>query len=307
MRYLLTALLVFLSGCTTMDTHRIVSPAESIYYRANESYEERDFEKAIELYNEYLEKRPRSKLAVAAKLNLGMSYYFNGDFFKAYNTLKDLDPKDESIKAYLKGVLEVCEREAGDKIKVEQAAKEQVAQPTGTGTLKIQVTDAYIDDFGSLIIKGKTSVPATVVVDRNQVALDASNAFTASVRWRKGQPVLINATDPNGATGELNYFPDGERPEKPEGLREVNTSANSAGIEWDENDENDIKGYRLYYRLRGGTAREVPDLIKDDRHEVVGLQTYVEGANKTFEFYIRAVDKMNNESEDSDILEVTLP
>ena len=48
-------------------------------------------------------------------------------------------------------------------------------------------------------------------------------------------------------------------------------------------------------------------IIIDTKYDVVGLQGFVDGANRTFQFYLRAVDKMNNESDDSNILEADLP
>jgi len=70
-----------------------------------------------------------------------------------------------------------------------------------------------------------------------------------------------------------------------------------------KNDEEDIKGYRLFYRSQGGALKEVQDLIEDTKYDAVGLSSDV---SSTFQFYLRAVDKMNNESLDSDILEADL-
>ena len=75
----------------------------------------------------------------------------------------------------------------------------------------------------------------------------------------------------------------------------------------DENREEDINGYKLYYRLKGGSLQEVQETITDTRYEIVGLRNLIQGANKTFQFFLRAVDKMQNYSSESDILEVTLP
>ncbi len=308
MRALLLIALLFTYGCTTMDQRAIISPSESLYYKANEFYENKEFYAAIDLYEQYLETKPRSSLSVPAKLNLGMSHFYNASYKEAYTTLKDLDQKDENIKAYVDTILKTCEAEAGDEIKAEEQAKQAaVTAQASAGSIEIEVLDVYLDDFGSVVLKGKTSIEATVIVNNDAVTLDKTNTFTASVSWKKGNSISITAKDASGASGELSYFPDGESPEEPESLRVVNTSSNSAEIEWDKNYADDIKGYRLYFRLKGGSTREVPDLIEDTKYEVVGLANYVEGSNKTFEFYLRAVDKMNNESEDSDILEVTIP
>ena len=304
--FLITLLLA--CGCTTMENNMLVSPSESLYYKANKSYEDKEFIAAINLYNEFLEAKPRSDLAVSAQLNLGMSYYYSVDYKQAYLTLKEVTVEDENIKTYVTGILKICKAEAGDAIETEKKTKLAVATSQSKASqVKIEVTDAYVDDFGSVVLRGKTNRIATVTVDREKAALDGNNVFTASVTWKKGRPISVTAKDEGGGLSEFNYFPDRENPEEPEGLNSINTSSNSIEIEWDENSEDDIKGYRLFYRLKGGSTKEVPDLIEDTKYEVVGLQGHVEGANRTFQFYLKAIDKMNNESDDSDILEVDLP
>jgi len=306
-----TFLLIFsllVCGCTTMEHNAFVSPSESLYYKANQSYEDKEFSAAIGLYNEFLEAKPRSDLAVPAKLNLGMSHYYSGDYKQAYLTLKEIGIEDENIKEYVGGILKICEAEAGDEIKAEKKAELAAAtDKTKAGQVKAEITDAYVDDFGSVVLTGKTNRIAAVTVNGEKVALDGNNVFTASVSWKKGRSITIAAKDESGGSSEFDYFPDGESPEEPEGLSVINTSSNSIEIEWEENDENDMKGYRLFYRLKGGSTKEVPEIIEDTKHEVVGLQGFVEGANRTFEFFLKAVDKMNNESDDSDILEADLP
>ncbi len=308
MRFLLLAVLLFTYGCTTMDHSTFISPSESLYHDANNFYEDKEFRSAIDLYEEFLEAKPRSDLAVPAKLNLGMSYYYSSDYKQAHSILRKIDLEDENIKEYVSGILKICEAEAGDEIKVEEQAKLAKAAEKGKGgQIQVEIIDAYLDDFGSVILTGKTNRILTVLVEGEKSSLDGNNIFTASVFWRKGMPISIVAKDESGGLSELDYFPDGESPDQPEGLNVSNTTSNSAEIEWDENREDDIKGYRLFYRLKGGSEREVSELITRTRYEIVGLENYIDGANKTFEFYLRAVDKMDNESGNSDILEATLP
>ncbi len=308
MRTFLLIVMLLACGCTAMEHNAFVSPSESLYYKANRSYEDKEFSAAIGLYNEFLEAKPRADLAVPAKLNLGMSHYYSGDYKQAYLTLKEIDIEDESIKKYVDGILKICRAEAGDAIEAEKKAELATAtDKTKAGQVKIEIIDAYIDDFGSVVLEGKTNRIATITVNGEKAALDGNNVFTASVTWRKGRPISVTAKDESGGSSKLDYFPDGESPEEPEGLSAINTSSNSIEIEWDENDEDDIKGYLFFYRLKGGSTKEVPEIIEDTKYEVVGLQGYVEGANRTFQFYLRAIDKMNNESNDSDILEADLP
>ncbi|MBN1869548.1 MAG: fibronectin type III domain-containing protein [Candidatus Omnitrophica bacterium] len=308
MRFYLFITLLLISGCTTMDHSRLISPSESLYHKANRYYEDKNFSAAIDLYEEFLEAKPRSDLATPAKLNLGMSYYYSGNHKQAYSTLKEIDLQDANIKEYIDGILKICEAQAGDDIRAEEQVKLAAsATEAKGGKIQVEITDAYMDDFGSVVLTGKTNRILTVFIDGKKAALDGKNMFTAAVSWRKGRPISVAAKDESGGTRELDYFPDGESPKKPEGLSVTNSSSNSIEIEWNANSEDDIKGYRLFYRLKGGSIREVPGIITRTKHEVVGLQGYVEGANRTFEFYVRAVDKMNNESEDSNILEADLP
>jgi len=308
MRILLIALVLITSGCMTMDQNTLISPSESIYYQANQFYDAEIFDLAIELYEQFLETKPRSRLAISAKLNLGMSYFHVQNYKQAYFTLNDVETKDENIDLYIGDILKICKVKAKDEIETEEKSQEVASADTaGAGEIEITVLDAYIDDFGSVVLKGKTDRKATVIVDDKEIDLDADNIFTASLSWKKGDPILITAKDASRNSGELSFFPDGERPDAPRGLRTVNITSNGIEIEWDENDEEDVKGYRLFWNLKGGGLHELQELIPETKYDIVGLQSAVEGSNRTFEFYIRAVDKMNNESDDSDILEATLP
>ena len=67
-------------------------------------------------------------------------------------------------------------------------------------------------------------------------------------------------------------------------------------------------GYRFFYRRKGASGFiEAKKLVDDTDFEVIGLSRMVSGGNRTFQFYIIAVDKMNNESERSNTLENDLP
>ncbi len=304
MRILVFILALTVSGCTTMGKNALVSPTESIYFDAEERFENGAYYSAIRLYEQFIEAKPRSELAMSAKLNLGMAHYYNEDYKKAYDSLKDLSVKDENIKKYVAGIVEICKTNAKDEIEAEDKEKVIAAEKAAeAGEIVITILDAYVDNFGSVILTGTVDQKSTVIIDNKKINPDANNVFKATVRWKKGNPIIIAAQGVDGGIGELNYFPDGEAPDKPEGLRTINITSNSMEIEWDENSEEDVKGYRLFYQRAGGSLREVPNLITDTRHEVVGLAG---GSSSTVKFYLRAVDKMNNESQDSDILEADL-
>jgi len=302
-RFLLLTLLLT-TGCTSVEHNQLVSPSESRYYEANEFYESQRYYAAIQLYEEFLKSKPKARLAISAKLNLGMSHYYNEDYKSAYDVLKEINIKDENIKKYVAEIVDICKTNAKDEIEAEEEAEiAATSEITDGGEIEITILDAYLDAFGDVVLKGIVNTTATVMIDEKTIKLDANNGFSASASWKKGDSIVITAKDSAGNSGELDYFPDGERPDKPERLRTINITSNSIEIEWDENDENDIKGYRLFYRRKGGSLQEVPDLIEDTQHEVVGFGS---GSSNTIEFYLRAVDKMDNESDDSDILEADL-
>lgn len=305
MRILLLLLMLTASGCTTMGKNSFVSPTESVYFDAEKKFENGAYHSAIQLYEQFLEAKPRSELAPAAKLNLGMAHYYNEDYKLAYDAFKDLTVEDENIKKYVDEILEICKTEAKDEIEAEEKVKIAKAEKAAeAGEIEIIVLDAYLDNFGAVILKGTVDQESTVTIENKKINPDDNNIFNATAAsWKKGDSILITATGTDGSIGELNYFPDGEEPLKPERLRTINITSNSIEIEWDENDEEDIKGYRLFYRSLGGSLREVQELIADTQHEIVGLAG--RGSN-TIEFYLRAVDKMDNESEDSDILQADL-
>jgi len=302
---LLISISIIFTGCLSIPMQtKFTSPKESLYFHGNRYYEESNFEKAIEYYNKFLEEIPNSELSIPGKLNLGMSYYYTKDYKNAYETLKDIELTDSNLKEYVQKIVSVCEGHVGEILEKESQA--QAKESVKKGLIRISIIDAYIDSR-DLVILGKTDKPASLKIDGEAVTLKGDNTFKAEISWKKGKSVLLIAEDENNNAGELKFFPDSEPPEEPEGLQVLNTSNNSIEIGWDENSEKDVIGYKIYYRLKGSKLHEVRDIIDDDRYEEVGLSNYVEGANRTFQFYIRAVDKMLNESDDSDILEVDLP
>ncbi len=313
-RLLILLLILLATGCSSvsMNKRMIVSPSKSLYYEADLSYSNKDFNRAIKLYNKFIDRSPKSDFITSAKLNLGMSYYYIEDYKTAYETLSDIDIKDANIKTFIDTVLETCKLNARDIIIEQELAKKEATKaldaPKG-GHIRIKIKEAYLDTFGSVVVKGTTDKQATVTVDDAVAEPNENKKFElASSSWKKGRPVVITAKDADGNAGELKYYPDSEPPEEPDGLQAINTTSNSVEIEWNENpDEDGVKAYKMYYRLKGGGIFEVNDLIEDTKYEIVGLGALIEGANRTFEFYITAFDNMENESDKSDILEVTLP
>ena len=303
-------ILISLCGCSTLSQRKIVTPVDYRYFRGNKYYDAKDFEKAIEYYQAFIEKQTNSELLPAAQLNLGMSHYYLANYKEAYETLSTVTVDDKSIKEYVDKITATCLAKSPEIQKAEQvAAKEEEAVKVQKGEIiSIEITDAYLDNFDNVILSGKTTMAAKITTGRASAETNDTLTFNISTSsWKKGKPIVLSAIDVDGNHGKLEYFPDREEPDAPESLSEYSTGTNNVEIEWDENSESDIKGYRIYYRLQGSHINEVNELIKDTHYDIVGLQSLIDGANKTFEIYIRAIDKMNNESDDSDTLTVTLP
>jgi len=290
-----------------LGKHRAVSPTDYLYYKGNRHYNRLEFIEAIELYKQFIERKPNSNLIPPATLNLGMSYYYLQKYKDAYVTLNELAVDDPSIKAYVKKVLASCKTKAPEAIAEVETVRTEVAaekeRPVG-GNIRITILDAYLDDIGNVIIKGQTNKAATIAVNGTRTGVDENNQFTASFSWKKGTSIPIRAKDENGNSGDLKYFPDSEPPDAPENLTPISISSDSIEIEWDANEEEDIKGYRLYYQPAGKSLQEIPELITETRYEVVGLAKF---GVSTFQFYLEAYDKMDNRSDKSDTLEVTIP
>ena len=292
-------------SCTTMVQHKIISPTDHMYYDGTSYFENKDFDAAIKKYSGFIEKKPNSDLAIPAKLNLGMSYYYIEDYQNAQTTLSSINIKDENIKAFIGKIIEICKNKAPALTK--ETTTPALAKTKIIGKINITIDNAYLDRIGNLTIEGSTDKPSEVIINKIKTTTKENNLFSASVSWKKGRPVKIIANNNDGYIGELSYFPDSEPPKEPKGLQVRNLSSNSVEIEWDNNNEEDLKGYILYYRLKGGSLQEVRDIITNTDYEIVGLQALVIGSNKTFQFYVKAIDNMNNKSDDSDILEVILP
>ena len=301
---------MFTLNCGIAHANLLMNPSSYLYEKGNKHYENGDFAKAISKYKEYLEKNPNSVLSVSAELNIGMSYYYMDDYVNAFNTLSEINIRDDEIKTYILDILKECKEKAGDEIKAiaqeKQQASMQTAQ-TGQGNeIKISVIDAYLDDFDELVIVGQTSLTADVFINENKIN-SQNNRFESTLSWKRGERVVIEARDKDGNSGVLDFFPDSEPPDPPDRLFVSSSSSNSMEVRWDDNEEDDIKGYRLYYRRRGGSWIEVRELIEDTDYEVVGLSNKVSPTERRIQFQLKAVDKMNNESDPSDILEEELP
>jgi tetratricopeptide (TPR) repeat protein len=289
--------LILFFGCS-LPLQKITAPSQTYYYQANQLMENKDYSQAIEKYQIFLKKNPSSSLYVPAKLNLAMSYYYSGKLKEAEETLKTIKIEDPAIKTFIEGILNKC---------AQQTKTVDQPQETQAGKINIEIIETSVDDLGTLTIKGKTNQPAAVYINNALAQTSENNQFNLNLPWKKSNAIILLAKDALGNSGTREYYPDSEPPQKPSGLSVINTSSNSAQIEWEANQENDINGYKLYYQLKGSSRQEIPDLISKTHYEIIGLYNLSTPTNKTFQIYLRAVDKMNNYSDTSDILEITLP
>jgi len=73
-------------------------------------------------------------------------------------------------------------------------------------------------------------------------------------------------------------------------------------LTWDENTEEDLKGYKVYYGLSSREYGISKDVLKNTSYEVKGLEP-----ETTYYFAVTAYDTTGNESEYSVELEYTTP
>lgn len=296
MPWIFVIILILLTGCFPRT---IVAPSESLYHQATQYFEDKNYSSAIEKYKQFIEKYPQSNLSTPAKLNLGMAYYYTENFTETLQILKTININDENMKKFIDDIIKTCQ---------EKTATTETTETTEKEPINITVKDVYIDNLGMLVIAGDVDKPSDVYINGTKAQMKENNEFTISTLWKRGTSINFTALDTQGNEGNLQYFPDTEAPDKPTGLRTRNVTSNSVELEWDDNAEKDLRGYKLYYQLKGGgSGQEIAGIIKDASYEVVGLQNLISGANKTFQFYLRAVDKTDNYSEPSAIHEETLP
>ena len=162
---------------------------------------------------------------------------------------------------------------------------------------RIKVTDAEIDDLGYVTISGITEENSIVIANNDEEFLvSAEGKFKGEVKLPRNLKIELVAEDRAGNTVKV-VFSDTEDPDSPTGLTLRGTSGNSAAIDWNENSEDDIKGYNVYYSLSGEFSDQLHnrELIEDTRYTMDSLES-----GNTYTIYVRAVDKMGNESDPSE-------
>lgn len=164
-----------------------------------------------------------------------------------------------------------------------------------TTPVQIKVTSAELDDFGYVELKGTTKKGVQLTAENEVLTVDEQGNFTGRIRCPPNKQIKFMAEDRAGNTAE-EIFADRDYPNRPAGLRLLALRGTSADIEWDENRETDLKGYNLYYTLQGefSDAKNNRTVITDTRYTIDSLRQ-----GKTYIVYIRAIDKLDNESDPS--------
>lgn len=95
--------LYFLAGCGIIDMFYLPpaeDTAQEIYEAANEAMSEKNYVRAVELYNKLRDVYPFSPYTVDAELSLGDAYFLDEEYDLAAETYKDfeaLHPRNEAI------------------------------------------------------------------------------------------------------------------------------------------------------------------------------------------------------------------
>lgn len=169
---------------------------------------------------------------------------------------------------------------------------------------RIEVVDAELDDLGYVTISGLTEELSIVIANDKEIFVSPKGEFEGEVKLPHNLRIKLVSEDRAGNVAEL-VFSDTEYPDQPTGLSVTATYGDSVDLAWNENSEKDIKGYNVYYSLAGEFSDQLydPELIEDTTYTMVGLIS-----GNTYTIYIRAVDKMGNESDASEeTVSATIP
>jgi len=169
---------------------------------------------------------------------------------------------------------------------------------------QIKITSAELDDFGYAQLEGTTKIGSQVTAEDEPLVVDNSGKFSGRVKFPSNKQIQIAVRDKAGNTAS-EVFTYTNYPDRPTGLRLRTISGTQPDIEWNENREEDLKGYNVYYSLPGGFSD------RKNNREIITTTTYTVTdlrSGKTYKIYLRAINKMGNESEASyNTLTVPIP
>ncbi len=234
-----------------------------------------------------------------------ISPFTNQEILKVDGTiLQDSTISINNIEAIVEGGLfsqEVSLEEGENLIKIEITDKDGNIEIKDTLVVldttppTIEVVDAELDDFGYVTISGLTEKHSVVIAEDEELFVSPEGIFEGEVKLPRNLKIELVSEDRAGNITKM-VFSDTEYPEQPTGLFIRSIYGTSVDLEWDENSEEDIKGYNVYYSLVGDFSDQPhnAELIEEIAYTIVGLIS-----GNTYNIYIRAVDKMGNESDPS--------
>jgi len=271
-----------------------------------------DFKKAISIIKPTLEKRKLDEpfkewlayqnIIALFNLNLYVETYNSAiEYLRNYPKTKNYNKVKELTAISMKSLGKSTDLDLINAL--ENANK---AQNINIKPVSLEIIDFYKDEFNYVNVIGKTDPKAIVFVDDNKTVVSANGEFNAKVNFRRGKAVVVK-TQLSENQYTLKELIDVEEPNKPQGLELINLTNNSVAIRWNANTEKDILGYNVYYSLNASNWEKVNrdnDFVKITEY-TINKRIPVPNINGV-RVYIRitAVDKLHNESEPSDILEV---
>ncbi|MBN1587716.1 MAG: tetratricopeptide repeat protein [Candidatus Omnitrophica bacterium] len=184
---------------------------------------------------------------------------------------------------------------------------------------RFENVDVQIDRRGALTASGKIDVGSSVLVNGKRLKVDEKGFFQGVVdripRQSGGsRTVLLEFVAQDLAGNEGGFvFKDDRPPDRPVTPRAQTVSSDLVVLSWEMNTEPDFWGFDLYYSNTGGGDRLLvtDDIIQEREFYIDGVVlTTVKaetGGSGKVDFWIVAVDKVGNESVDSERLSVTIP
>lgn len=163
------------------------------------------------------------------------------------------------------------------------------------------------------LFNGLTLASGTLVQNVGDIAGNATKSVTYSINANKNVSgfnlyrITITATNATAKVVSRSInVPDGTAPAAPTNLSGQSTSAGTASLTWNNNNEQDLAGYYLYYGTDGinwngtGAAQGISPIL------VIGRNNFTISGMPTglFYFMLKAFDTSNNLSSMSNIIQI---
>jgi len=257
-----------------------------------------EFEKNNNIEEPFAEWLLYNKILVQYNLNLYVETFNDAaGFLRTYKNSKMTDKIKEYAELSMNSLGKTADLTAI--INSDSAAK---AAETEIKPIRLEITDFYKDDFGYAVVTGITESGALVYLNREKADVDATGKFSGKINYRFGRVITVRAekSKTEFSTRELL---DTEEPAKPYGLELAGKSSGTITVRWNANTEKDLLGYNIYMKLNNGKFEKINTMdtvIKNTNYTINGRFN----SGDKVQIQITALDKMRNESEHSDILEL---